>query len=325
MTGDVYVVVEHWNGTIAEVSFELLGLGRQLAQASGGKLHALVLGPEAKEVAAACGAADVTICVEHDALAGFSPEAHITQLAAILKDRSPAFTLVSNTSKGMDVAPALAVALKVPVVTNVAAVAVNDGAIVATSQLYGGKIAVEAELAGGRAVLSLLAGAFPADHGKSAGAGAIETVVPAAQLGGSRVAFKRLIEAEASDVDISKQEILVTVGRGIQDKDNLPVVQELADALGCPLCASRPLVDAGWLPKSRQVGKSGVTVKPKIYLAIGLSGAPEHVQGMKDATTIIAVNSDPKAPIFDVAHFGVVADLFDVVPALTEKVRELRG
>lgn len=324
MPADVAVVIEHLNGTIAEVSFEMLGQGKQLAAALGGQLRAIVLGHDARAAAEACGAADAVLYVEHEALGGFDPEAHGKALAALFAASTPAVVLVSNSSKGMDLAPDLAVALGVPVVTNVGAVAIEGGTIVATSQLYGGKVHAEVEVAGGRAVLSLLAGAFPADAGRSERPAAVEGAAPPADLA-SRIAFQRLIEPEAADVDITKEDVLVSVGRGIQDRDNLEIVQELADAIGCPLSASRPLVDLGWMPKSRQVGKSGVTVKPKLYIAIGISGAPEHVQGMKDAATIVAINSDPRAPIFDVAHYGVVADLFDVVPALTEKVRELKG
>lgn len=324
MSADVIVVIEHLNGKITEASFEMLGKGKELAAALAGKLHALVLGKGAKSVAKACGAADAALYVEHDALADFDPDAHSKALTAILKAREPALVLVSNTSQGMDLAPDLAVALGVPVVTNVGAASVENGRIVATSQLYGGKIFAEAEIEGGRAVLSILAGAFPAEKGKSDRPAVVDDVAPPAGLA-SRITFKRLIEPEAADVDITKEEVLVSVGRGIQDKDSIEIVQELADAIGCPLSASRPIVDLGWLPKSRQVGKSGVTVKPKIYIAIGISGAPEHVQGMKDAGTIVAINSDPKAPIFDVAHYGVTADLFEVVPALTEKLKALKS
>jgi electron transfer flavoprotein alpha subunit len=325
MAGDVYVVAEHLNGKIAEVSLEMLGKGRELAAALGGKLQAIVLGKDAKAAAEACGAADAVLYVEHAALAGFNPDTHARALVAILKERSPAVLIVSNSSKGMDLAPDVAIALGMPVVTNVGAISVEGGTIVTTSQLYGGKISTEAEVTGGRAVLSVLAGAFPADKGKSDKAATVETLAAPGGLDGARITFKRLIEPEAADVDITKEDVLVSVGRGLQDKDNLSIAQELADVIGCPLSASRPIVDMGWMPKSRQVGKSGVTVKPKIYIAIGISGAPEHIQGMKDAGTIVAINSDPKAPIFDVAHYGVTADLFDVVPALTEKLKELKG
>jgi electron transfer flavoprotein alpha subunit len=130
--------------------------------------------------------------------------------------------------------------------------------------------------------------------------------------------FKQMIRPEAGGIDITKEEILVSVGRGIESQENIELVEELATAIGGTISASRPIIDSGWLPKVRQVGKSGVTVKPKLYLAIGISGAPEHLQGMKDAEFIVAVNSDPNAPIFGVAHYGVCGDLFDVVPALTE-------
>jgi electron transfer flavoprotein alpha subunit len=324
MSGNVCVVIEHVGGQPAEVSFEMLGKGRELADALGVKCCAVVLGKGVAPIAQACGAADSALCVEHEALADFNPEAHAKALGAIFKAREPRLVLISNTSKGMDLAPDLALALGIPVVTNVAALSVEGGNVVATSQLYGGKIFVEAEL-DGRAVVSVLAGAFPAERGRSDNPATVRQAEDALDLTALRTSFKRLIEAEGADVDITKEEVLVSVGRGIQDKDNLEIVQELADTIGCPLSASRPIVDMGWMPKSRQVGKSGVTVKPKIYIAVGISGAPEHIQGMKDAATIVAINSDPKAPIFDVAHYGVTADLFDVVPALTEKLKQLRG
>jgi electron transfer flavoprotein alpha subunit len=144
----------------------------------------------------------------------------------------------------------------------------------------------------------------------------VESVAAAASPG--RMAFRGMIRPEAGGVDITKQEILVSVGRGIESQENIELVEELAEALGATVSASRPIIDSGWMPKVRQVGKSGLTVKPKLYLAVGISGAPEHLQGMKDAELIVAINTDPNAPIFDVADYGVCADLFDVVPALTE-------
>jgi electron transfer flavoprotein alpha subunit len=324
MAGNVCVVIEHVGGKPSDVSFEMLGKGREVADALGVKCCAVVLGKGVGPIAEACGVADSALCVEHDALANFNPEAHAKALATILQAREPRVILVSNTSKGMDLAPELGLALGVAVATNVGALAVENGKLVATSQVYGGKIQVEGEIEG-RAVLSVLAGAFPADRGRGDRPAALEQAEDPLDLASLRTTFKRLVEPEAADVDITKEEVLVSVGRGIQDKDSIEIVRELADAIGCPLSASRPVVDMGWMPKSRQVGKSGVTVKPKLYIAIGISGAPEHVQGMKDASTIVAINSDPKAPIFDVAHYGVTADLFDVVPALTEKIQQLKG
>jgi electron transfer flavoprotein alpha subunit len=139
------------------------------------------------------------------------------------------------------------------------------------------------------------------------------------------VRFKKYIEPEAGDVDISQQEVLVAVGRGLQSQDNLELAEELAAALGGAVCGSRPVIDQGWLPLSRQVGKSGLTVKPKIYIAAGLSGAPEHVEGIKGSDLIIAINSDPRAPIFNVAHYGIVGDAAEVLPALAERVKAAKG
>jgi electron transfer flavoprotein alpha subunit len=322
------VVIEHGNGAPAEVSFEMLGKGREIADALGVECCAVVLGKGVAPIAADCGVADSALCVDDDALDDWNPQAHAQALAAIFKSREPRVVLVSNSSKGMDLAPDLAFALGVPIASNVGEVKIEDGKLVVVSQLYGGKIWAEAAVDGDRCVLSVLAGAFPAEKGKTDKPATVETaqdVLDAIDLSATPIRFQRWIKPEAADVDITKEDVLVSVGRGIQDKENLEIVQDLAAALGCPLSASRPIVDMGWMPKSRQVGKSGVTVKPKLYIAVGISGAPEHIQGMKDAATIVAINSDPKAPIFDVAHYGITADLFDVVPALTAKLKEMKG
>jgi electron transfer flavoprotein alpha subunit len=192
--------------------------------------------------------------------------------------------------------------------------------IQAVSQLYGGKMNVTCELGAGPCVVSVLAGSFPAADGYADGSPAVDSL-PAPPTAG-RVRFKQLIEPEAGDVDITAQEVLVAVGRGIGSKDDIEVAEELAEALDAAVAATRPLIDAGWLPKTRQVGKSGLKVSPKVYLALGVSGAPEHIEGMKSSGTIIAVNTDRSAPIFNVAHYGLVADLFDVCEELTEAVED---
>jgi len=148
---------------------------------------------------------------------------------------------------------------------------------------------------------------------------------PAVSLPPAKVTFKKFIEPKSGDVDITKQDVLVSVGRGIQSQDNIALAEELADALGGAVCGSRPVIDQGWLSLTRQVGKSGMIVKPKAYLALGISGAPEHWEGMQNSALIIAVNTDAKAPIFDGAHYGVVADLLDIMPALTEKIKAKKG
>jgi electron transfer flavoprotein alpha subunit len=223
--------------------------------------------------------------------------------------------LASTSAMGLDTAAGVAAAAQLPLVSYATAAQWEGGALVVTSQLYGGKLSAECEVPSGRAALTVIPGSTAADAGRGT-AGRVDSV--SAGGGGARITFKRLLRPESTGVDITKQELLVSVGRGIESQDNLELVEELAEALGATVCASRPIIDNGWLPKARQVGKSGLTVKPKLYLAIGISGAPEHIQGMKDAELVIAVNSDANAPIFDHAHYGICGDLFDVIPALTE-------
>lgn len=321
MSSDVLVIAEHLRGRIAEVTYELLGKGRELAAAFGGRLVAAIAGHDVRSLAQSLGAADAVACVEGAALDGFVPEAHARALTDLIVRVQPRLVLVPNTSMGMDLAGVVAVRAGLPLVAYCAQLAVEEGQVVATSQLYGGKIWAESVVAG-PGIVAVLAGSFPAEAGKLAGTPSVD-VIPAA-LDGLRTRFRRLIEPEAADVDITKADVLVCVGRGIQDKDNIPMVDELARALGGVLCASRPIVDNGWMPKNRQVGKSGLAVKPKLYLAVGVSGAPEHLEGMRDSGLILAINSDANAPIFDAAQYGVAGDLFEIVPSLTEKARAAR-
>jgi electron transfer flavoprotein alpha subunit len=321
MSQDIFVVAEHIKGKLADVTFEMLGKGKELATAKGGNLVAVLLGNGVKNLAGEMGIANQVISVEHAQLENFNPETYSTALAEVVKAKSPAVTLVANSSMGMDLAAALSVKANLPLVAYAIDVKMENGLLVAISQLFGGKLNVESQFSGAGGIISLLAGSSPADKGRAAGSPAVEDFAPSSSLASSKVRFKKLIEPESGDVDITTKEILVSVGRGIQNVDNIPQMQELADALGAALSCSRPIVDSKWLPKTRQVGKSGVKVKPKFYLALGISGAPEHIEGMKDAELIVAINSDPNAPIFDYAHYGVVGDLFDIVPALTEKAK----
>ena len=321
---DVFVVAEYLEGKLSDVTFEMLGKARSLADALGGRAVAALLGHDISALAAQLGAADLVLTVDDAAFAAFNPEQAVQGLKALLSQEQPTLTMIANTSMGMDLAAALSAALDWPLIAYCSDVRVERSKVVATSQIYGGKIAVEAESQGPRTIVSVLAGVFPALEGQSDKAPTIQSV-PAAVAEAGRVRFKGLTVPEAGDVDITREALLVSVGRGIGSKDNIEMVEELAEALGAALSASRPIIDSGWLPKQRQVGKSGLTVKPKLYLAVGISGAPEHLQGMKDAELIIAVNSDAGAPIFEVADYGIVGDLFDLVPALAERLTEVRA
>ena len=319
MSQDILVVAEHLKGELGEVTFELLGKARELASASGGAAHVVLLGSGMREAAASLGAAASVLLVDHDALAEFEPQAYASALAAVVEAKTPRLVLVANTSMGMDLAASLSVRRDMPLVAYAMDVKFEDQSVVATSQLYGGKLFAESVLEGDACVVSALAGSFPADAGRAEGAPAIEELAAPAELGGA-LRFTGLIEPEGGDVDITQAEVLVAVGRGIGDSDNIEMAEELAQALGGAVCSSRPIVDNKWLPKTRQVGKSGLKVKPRVYIALGISGAPEHIEGMKDAELVVAINTDENAPIFEHAHYGSTEDLFDVVPALTAKI-----
>ncbi|MCG6958109.1 MAG: electron transfer flavoprotein subunit alpha/FixB family protein [Gemmatimonadetes bacterium] len=318
MSQDIFTLVEHRDGQVTEGSFELIGKAKALAAAAGGKAVAVVLGDDLGAITAQLGGADAVIQVAGASVADFTPTAYVAAVSALLREREPALMLFTGSAEGMDSSAGLSATLGLPLAGYATDVSREGDAAVVTSQVYGGKLMAEAVLEGATALVSAIAGAFPADAGRGDGSPAVETVdAPAADV---RVTFRRLIHPEAADVDITKEDILVAVGRGIGDADEIEIVEELAEALGGAVACSRPVVDAGWLPKARQVGKSGHKVKPKLYVAVGISGAPEHLEGMRDAELIVAINSDAKAPIFGVAHYGISEDLFDVVPALTELV-----
>lgn len=316
MNGKVLVLTEHLQGSFTDATYEALALGRRLAASLGGDVEAVMAGP--RSLAAGLRGAATVLVVDDPLLESFNPEAHARVFSALLAQREPSIVLVPYTSMGMDVASEVAVRAGLPLVSYCTDVRV-DGGLAATCRLYGGKIEADVEVSGGRGVFALLSGAAPVAEGRTGEAGKVVEVAPP-DLSDLKVRFERLVEPIAGDVDIATQDILVAVGRGIESKENLAQVEELASALGGAVACSRPIVDQGWLPKTRQVGKSGLSVKPKVYLALGVSGAPEHLEGMRNASTIIAVNKDPKAPIFEVAHYGWVGDLFDLVPELTDRL-----
>ncbi|MCF6360160.1 MAG: electron transfer flavoprotein subunit alpha/FixB family protein [Cyclobacteriaceae bacterium] len=316
MSNQIFVVVEHLKGKIEDITFEMLGKGKEMADASGGELVAVLLGSGAEGMASQLGAASKVIYVDDANLAEYNPQAYCKAVGSVVEANSPKMVLIGNTSMGMDIAGGVSVDLNIPFVAYASGIS-NDGGTI-TSALYGGKMNVDSSPSGDGCIVSVISGSFPADAGRVDGSPSVETA--SADLSGLTIQFKRLIEPEGGDVDITQQEILISVGRGIQSDENLPLAEELAAKLGGAISCSRPIVDSKWLSKTRQVGKSGLKVKPKLYLALGISGAPEHIEGMKDADLIIAVNTDPKAPIFDYAHYGVVQDLFDFIPALSGKL-----
>ncbi len=311
---DILVITEHLKGEFQDITFEMLGKAKDLAAASGGQCLAVVFGCM-KDKASELGAADGVISVGGSD--DYNPDEYASAVKSLVQAKSPALVLIGATSMGIDIASPVGTALNLPVVSYCKDISASGGGFTCVSQLYGGKMEVSTSLSG-TGIVQVLAGSFNADAGKADGSPAVEDF--SADSGSVKVKFRSLIEPEAADVDITQSEILVAVGRGIGNKDDIELAEELAEALDADLACSRPIVDAGWLPKSRQVGKSGLKVKPKVYIALGISGAPEHLEGMKNSSTIIAINTDKNAPIFDVAHYGIAEDLFDVVEELLEEL-----
>jgi electron transfer flavoprotein alpha subunit len=318
---DIFVLAEHRRGELREISMEMLTGAAKL----GGTVIAVLLGKDVDEFAEKlAGFADKVLYINDDMFENYNSEAYQKALSALIKEHGPGMVMVGNTAQGVDMAPALAVELEAPLVTDITSLEMDGDKPKPTRQYYGGKLDAHMALKDADLyVLTIREATFPAEEPSKSG-----EVVKVDNPVSEDIAYRKFleyVEPEVGEVDITQSAVLVGVGRGIREDKNLPVAEELAEALGADLAASRAVVDAGWLPSDRQVGISGKTVKPKLYLAIGISGAFQHVTGMKGAEVIVAINKDPDAPIFGIADYGIVDDLFKVVPKLVEKIQELKG
>ena len=318
MNQDIYVIIEHLRGQVADISYVMLAAARDLASTTGGSVVGVLLGHNSQDLANTL-AADRVLYGDDPALAEFSSDAYQQVLTKLLSEDEPRAVLFGSTTIGADVASVLSVRLGLPLLSS--CLQIVDGKIV--SQICGGKIMAESTLGDTTTLITAIPGGYKPEQGQSAGPPEVAPI--AVSLDDLKVTLKGYIEPEITDVDISKENILISVGRGIQTEDNIELAEELAELLGGAVCASRPVVDQGWLPTARMVGKSGHYVKPKLYLALGISGAPEHVEGMADAEMVIAINNDPGAPIFDIAKYGVEIDLFDLIDPLIDQIEEAAG
>ncbi len=322
---EILVLAEHREGELRDITFEMLGKARSLAEATGATVSALILGSGIGEFADALkGHADEVLVLDHGGLKHFNSAVYQPVLAEIVKSRRPGLVMVGHTAFGVDLGPSLAVELGLPLASDCIDLAYDGGVLKATRQIYEGKVNATVSFGDApTALVTVRASAFPVEDSARGGKiTELDTTVPEEP---AMRKFLEYVEAAVGDVDITKADVIVSVGRGIREQENLPMVEELAKLLGGVVACSRPVVDAGWLGKDRQVGSSGKTVKPKLYLAIGISGQFQHMSGMKAADTIVAINKDPKAPIFAEADYGIVGDLFKVVPALKDKIGELRA
>jgi len=313
---DVLAISEHRQGEIRDVSYEVISAGRELADSTGGDLHLAVISGDVDSMAGDLNRDGVDAIHTVDYGEEFNhnvSEQAIDQIAASV---GPQYIVGPHSVNGLDYAPAIAQRLNIPLVTDAVSVEAGD-ALTVYREFYNGKTEGGVEIAGDDAFVTIRPGEWEAPEAD--GSAAIEAFDVDIDEGAIGTTISGYEEVGAGDVDITEADVLVSIGRGIEEEENLEIIHELADAMGATVSASRPIVDNDWLPQDRQVGQSGKKVDPDVYIAIGISGAVQHVAGMKGAETIIAINTDRSAPIFDLADYGIVDDLFDVVPALTEE------
>jgi len=322
---EIFVVAEHRQGQMRDITFEMLTKGKELAEKIKADLTAILLGNNAEEHAKALsGYAKKVLLVEDAKLENFNSEAYQKVLSNLIEEHKPLLTMIGHTSFGVELAPSLAAALKLPLATDCIDLEFETEKLVITRQMYGGKVNVKATVRKSEGYIATVRQAAFAAQKPAMNGETVEVSSPLSQ----EPVEKRFIEyvlPPPGGVDITAADVLVGIGRGIKDENNMPMVEELAKAVGGVLACSRPIVDKGWLSTDRQVGSSGKTVKPKLYIALGISGAFQHVLGMKNSDLIIAVNKDPNAPIFNFSDYAVVDDLFKIAPALKDKIQELKG
>jgi electron transfer flavoprotein alpha subunit len=312
----ILVVAEQTDGRLNRASWESMAAAQQM----GGTVTVAVLGKSVGAVAAELAAADVAevVALEHDALGVYTPDGFTEALAAFIGSVSPSHVILPHTYQTRDFAPKLAARLDRALVTDCTAVKGSGAAATFTRPMFQGKVHADVVLEGPAPHFATLQiGAFRADAVRKAASPApVRQVAAAVDASTIRQKPEAPFREAKQAVDLSQAERIVSVGRGIKGQEHLALAQKLAEAIDAELAASRPICDAGWLPMERQIGSSGQTVAPKLYLALGISGAIQHVVGMKGARTIVAINKDADAPIFEVADYGIVGDLFEVVPAM---------
>ncbi len=323
--GEIFVLAEHRQGKIRDITFEMLGAGEKIASEQGDSIAALLLGHGVKDLAEELATrAPKVLVVEDEKLQHFNSIPYQKVLSALHSKYHPFLTLIGHTAFGMDLAPSLSLELGLPLVTDCIGLASGGTRLKAVRSVYGGKVNANVSLRESPGYLATIRpGTFPAKAPQEKKGGIVIEPSPLSETIDAKK-FVEYFEAPLTGEDITQAEIIVSVGQGIGGPENIPLAEEVAKNLGGVLACSRPVVDRNWLPKERQVGISGKTVKPKVYLAIGISGAFQHVTAMQSSETIIAINKDPRAPIFGVADYGIVDDYQNILPVLKDKTKGLK-
>lgn len=326
----ILVIAEQRQGKLNPTSLETLVAAQQIAAATSGTVSVAAIGKGVAALAEELAGKNVAevLFVEHDLLESYTPDGYCLVLKQVIESSKPDYVLLPHTYQVRDFAPKLAAMLGKGMIGDCIAFRNDGGKLVFVRQMFQGKTAADVVFAGSAPwFASFQSGAFRADQLAAHPSGKAPVNAGSVQLKPEEIRTKplELFKEAKSAVDLTQAPLIVAIGRGIKAPENIPQAEALAKALGGEIAASRPICDEGWLPMERQIGSSGQTVAPKLYLALGISGAIQHVVGMKGARTIVAINKDSNAPIFEIADYGIVADIFEVMPALTEEVLKAKG
>jgi electron transfer flavoprotein alpha subunit len=326
MADRIMVVAEQRDGKLNRVSLETLAGAQALSKDTGWPVEVVLPGSQIAALAQELAGYQVeqVFALESPALASYTSDGYVYALKAFIASRQPKLVLFPHTYQVRDFAPRLALALDRTLISDAIGYQYANGKLLFTRQMFQGKFVADVSFAGEAPWLATLQiGTFRADQAAT-GSAAVETVA-AETPDKLRITPHEVFQEAKQSVDLSQAAIIVAIGRGIKEQKNVVVAEELARVLGGELAASRPICDQGWLPLERQIGSSGQTVAPKLYIALGISGAIQHIVGMKGARTIVAINKDVEAPIFEIADYGIVGNLFDIVPALSEEIRKAKA
>ena len=326
MSNGILVFIEHKAGTLNKTSLEAIAAGQKLAADLGQTAWAVVLGSEVQTLAQDIAAYDLSkiIYADNSQLAEYTPDAYAAAIEQLVRSADPHYVVMSHTYLVRDFAPKVAARFGKGLIGDCIRMNTSAGKVTFTRRIFLGKLDADVVSDGAAPVfVTFQSGAFrPEQAAKGSGAPVEEISVDVGEI---RMKPEPPFQEVKAGVDLSKAEIIVAIGRGIKSKDNIALAERLAEALGADLAASRPICDAEWLPIDRQIGSSGQTVAPKLYVAVGISGAIQHLVGMKNSQTIVAINKDSEAPIFDIADYGIVGDLFEVLPVLIEEIKKLKS
>ena len=326
MSNGILVFIEHRDGAINKTSFEAIAAAQDLAAGLQQPVSAVLVGADTISLAEQVASYDVSKVVnaKNAKLADYTPDGYTDAMERVVRDLDPQLVLMPHTYLVRDYAPKLAARFGKSLISDCVRAKVADGSVTFTRRIFQGKIDADIVSDGEAPVFATFqSGAYRGDQAVKGSGAPVETIE--VEVGEARMTPEPPFQEVKQAVDLSKADVIVAVGRGIKSKDNIALAEKLAEALGGDLAASRPICDAEWLPIDRQIGSSGQTVAPKLYVALGISGAIQHLVGMKNSGTIVAINKDPEAPIFDIADYGIVGDLFEVVPVLTEEIKKLKG